>query len=372
MPSESIYIGLISGTSLDGVDAVAVDFSADQVNLLASHLEPYSIHLQEALRSICLPGENEIDRLGELDRQVAKTFADACNTLLDKAGLQYKQVIAIGSHGQTIRHRPYAKHPFTLQIGDPNTLTELTGVTTVADFRRRDMAAGGQGAPLVPALHQALFQHPEQKRIVLNLGGIANITCLPSEKDNLVIGYDTGPANTLLDRWIKQHLAVDLDHKGEWARCGKVQDTLLQELLADTYFNQPPPKSTGSEYFNLDWLGKKLAQINYAAEDVQATLLELTAVSIAQAIIREGYSESEILVCGGGVHNAYLLERLNAQLPDSTIHPTSEYGVNPDWVEAITFAWLAKRTLAGLNGNLCSVTGAVRDVVLGGIYPSSL
>ncbi|MCU7848434.1 MAG: anhydro-N-acetylmuramic acid kinase [Candidatus Thiodiazotropha sp. (ex Lucinoma kastoroae)] len=372
MPSESIYIGLISGTSLDGVDAVAVDFSANQVNLLASHLEPYSIHLQEALRSICLPGENEIDRLGELDRQVANTFADACHALLDKAGLQHKHIVAIGSHGQTIRHRPYAKHPFTLQIGDPNTLAELTGVTTVADFRRRDMAAGGQGAPLVPALHQALFQHPEQKRIVLNLGGIANITCLPSGKDNSVIGYDTGPANTLLDCWIKQHLVVNLDHKGEWARSGKVLDALLQELLADTYFNQPPPKSTGSEYFNLEWLGKKLPQINYATEDVQATLLELTAVSVAQAITREGYSQSEILVCGGGVHNTYLLEQLSTQLPESTIRPTSEYGVNPDWVEAITFAWLAKRTLAGLNGNISSVTGAARDLVLGGIYPASL
>ncbi|MCU7906025.1 MAG: anhydro-N-acetylmuramic acid kinase [Candidatus Thiodiazotropha sp. (ex Epidulcina cf. delphinae)] len=370
MPSESVHVGLISGTSLDGVDAVAVDFNGAQPILLAYHSEPYPASLQTALRSISVAGSNEIDRLGELDRQVAALFADACLSVLRKGGLRPAQVAAIGSHGQTIRHRPEAALPFTLQIGDPNTLSELTGITTVADFRRRDIAAGGQGAPLVPAFHQILFQHPQQQRVVLNLGGIANITCLPSAPGKRVIGYDTGPANTLLDRWIEQHQALGHDHRGEWARSGQIAHDLLRQLLSDPYFNQPPPKSTGPEYFNLDWLREKRPHGDFSPVDVQTTLVELTTVSIARAIGREGLSRSEVLVCGGGVHNAYLMERLDFHLPGCAVRPTSVYGVDPDWVEAMTFAWLAKRTLAGLSGNLPSVTGATRAVVLGGIYPA--
>ncbi|MCU7926640.1 MAG: anhydro-N-acetylmuramic acid kinase [Candidatus Thiodiazotropha sp. (ex Dulcina madagascariensis)] len=371
MPNESVHVGLISGTSLDGIDAVAVDFNGAQPNLLACHSEPYPTALQTELRAISVAGENEIDRLGELDRQVAARFADACLSVLDKGGLRPEQVAAIGCHGQTIRHRPEAVFPFTLQIGDPNTLSELTGITTVADFRRRDMAAGGQGAPLAPAFHQALFQHPEQQRVVLNLGGIANITCLPCATGKQVIGYDTGPANTLLDRWIERYQAVSHDHCGEWARSGRIEDDLLRRLLSDPYFNLPPPKSTGPEYFNLDWLGDKLSHSNYSPTDVQATLVELTTAGIAQAIGREGFSRGEVLVCGGGVHNTYLMERLGFHLPECAVRPTSVYGVDPDLVEAMTFAWLAKRTLAGLSGNLPSVTGATRDVILGGIYPAS-
>ncbi|MEW8690636.1 MAG: anhydro-N-acetylmuramic acid kinase [Candidatus Thiodiazotropha endolucinida] len=369
MPNESVFVGLISGTSLDGVDAVVVDLSSNQPHLIASHVEPYPTQLRASLRTLCQPGSNEIDRMGELDKQVAVTFATACRTVLADSGMTPHQVTAIGSHGQTIRHRPDAENPFTLQIGDPNTIAELTGITTVADFRRRDMAAGGQGAPLVPVLHQALFQKPGIKRIILNLGGIANITCLPDNTAKPVTGYDTGPANTLLDRWIENHRTVTLDQQGAWAKSGHINDSLLNELLSDPYFQQPPPKSTGREYFTLDWLLEKLTPHPLSAEDVQATLVELSAATIAQAILDEGYDESEVLVCGGGAHNLYLLERLGNRLPSAEIQPTSAYGVDPDWIEAITFAWLAKRTLSGLNGNLASVTGAERNVILGGIYP---
>jgi anhydro-N-acetylmuramic acid kinase len=371
MPNESVYVGLISGTSLDGVDAVAVDLHDDQPHLISSHLEAYTPQLRASLRTLCQPGNSEIDRMGELDKQVAFTFASACLKLLAQAKLAPQQITAIGSHGQTIRHRPDAKNPFTLQIGDPNTIVELTGITTVADFRRRDMAVGGQGAPLVPAFHQALFQQPGTKRIILNLGGIANITCLPENRALPVTGYDTGPASTLLDHWIEKHRAVTLDHQGEWARSGDIDNNLLNQMLADPYFQLPPPKSTGREYFTLDWLNKHLTDHQLSTVDVQTTLVELSAVTIAQAIRDEGYAESEILVCGGGAHNHYLLERLATQLPAASIQPTSSYGVNPDWVEAMTFAWLAKRTLSGLHGNLASVTGAERDVVLGAIYPVS-
>ncbi|MEW8028683.1 MAG: anhydro-N-acetylmuramic acid kinase [Candidatus Thiodiazotropha sp.] len=370
MPNESVFVGLISGTSLDGVDAAVVELSDNKPHLIASHAEPYPTQLRSSLRAICEPGDNEIDRMGELDKQVAVAFAAACRTVLANANIMPRQVTAIGSHGQTIRHRPDADNPFTLQIGDPNTIVELTGITTVADFRRRDMAVGGQGAPLVPAFHQALFQQPGEKRIILNLGGIANITCLPDNTHESVTGYDTGPANTLLDRWTEKHRAVSLDHQGVWARSGHIDDDLLDELLSDPYFQQSPPKSTGREYFTLDWLLERLAHHQLSSGDVQATLVELSAVSITQAIIEEGYAKSDILVCGGGVHNRYLLERLGNRLPDACIQPTSAYGVDPDWIEAITFAWLAKRTLNGLNGNLASVTGAERDVVLGGIYPA--
>ncbi|PUB79119.1 MAG: anhydro-N-acetylmuramic acid kinase [gamma proteobacterium symbiont of Ctena orbiculata] len=371
MPNRPVYVGLISGTSMDGVDAVAVDLSSAQPRLLATHVEAYPISLKASLRTLCLPGNNEIDRMGQLDREVGAIFAAACLKLLRKADMNPDAINAIGSHGQTIRHRPYLDHPFTLQIGDPNTIAELTGITTVADLRRRDMAAGGQGAPLVPALHRALFQHREDSRIVLNLGGIANITCLPADTNEAVTGYDTGPASTLLDRWIEQHQGVTFDDQGEWARSGRVIDDLLNELLADPYFRLPPPKSTGSEYFSLAWLRERLANRQPAAVDVQATLLELSAASIARAIIREGHAAGEILTCGGGVHNRYLLERLSVHLPEARLASTADYGVDPDWVEATTFAWLAKRTLDGLSGNLAAVTGARHEVILGGIYPAS-
>ena len=369
MPNEELFIGLISGTSLDGIDAALVDFSAGSPKLRSTLHSPYSGPLLGELRSLCQPGNNEIDRLGELDRQVGRAFAAAVDALIGQAGVAAGQIAAIGSHGQTIRHRPATNNPFTLQIGDPNTLAELTGITTVADFRRRDIAAGGEGAPLVPAFHQALLQTEARARVVLNLGGIANITCLPTLGDGSVIGYDTGPANTLLDSWISRHRNQAFDSEGCWAASGQLLDSLLQELLEEPYFELPPPKSTGTEYFNLAWLEPHLPTPLPPAEDVQRTLAELTARSAADAIRREGYGDCEVLVCGGGAHNLFLLELLQRQLPESTVGSVTKYGLDPDWIEAMAFAWLARRTLTGLPGNLPTVTGARRAVPLGAIFP---
>ncbi len=371
MPNRQIFIGLISGTSLDGVDAALVSFEDDQPNLLASHHEPYPPNIKQSIRDLCLPGSNEIDRMGSLDRSVAEIFSRAVFRVLGKGGLSRTDVTAIGSHGQTIRHRPEMSPAFTLQICDPNTLSELTGVTTVADFRRRDMAAGGQGAPLVPAYHKVVFQQAGQSRIVLNLGGIANITCLPGDVSQPVIGYDTGPANTLLDSWAERHIGTCFDDQGSWARSGNIHPQLLDALLDEPYFTLAAPKSTGTETFNLNWLHSKLSDFEISPVDIQATLVELTAQTVAEAIEREGYGSAELLICGGGVHNDYLLERLSCRLPGCRLFSTQSFGVEPDWVEAITFAWLAKRTLSGLSGNLPSVTGASKDLILGGIYPAS-
>lgn len=371
MPNEELFIGLISGTSLDGIDAALVDFSSASPRLHSALHCPYSAPLLSELRSLCQPGNNEIDRLGELDRQVGRAFAGAVDALIRSAGVEAGQITAIGSHGQTIRHRPANNHPFTLQIGDPNTLAEQTGITTVADFRRRDIAAGGEGAPLVPAFHQALLQTEGLARIVLNLGGIANITCLPPLGDGPVIGYDTGPANTLLDTWIRRHRGQAFDSEGRWAASGQLHEDLLQELLEEPYFDLPPPKSTGTEYFNLSWLDPHLSSPPPPAEDVQRTLAELTARSVADAIRREGYEECEVLVCGGGAHNHFLLELLQQHLPESSVGSLAGFGLDPDWIEAMAFAWLARRTLAGLPGNLPTVTGAGRAVILGAIYPGT-
>jgi anhydro-N-acetylmuramic acid kinase len=370
MPNDQLYIGLISGTSLDGIDATLVDLSQSTPRLIATRHHAYAPALLEDLHKLSQPGDNEIDRLGEQDRQVAFAFADAVEALLSQAGYAPHEITAIGSHGQTIRHRPKAIPPFSLQIGDPNTLAELTGITTVADFRRRDMAAGGEGAPLVPAFHQAVMQHPTQTRVVLNLGGIANITCLPPQASDLAVtGYDTGPANTLLDRWISRHRGERLDEGGKWASSGRLLEPLLSLLLEDAYFSLDSPKSTGPEYFNLSWLESHIDAATYDPVDIQHTLTELTAISVSQAIIREGYAEGEVLVCGGGVHNHFLMSRLQHHHPAAPVTSTQRLGIDPDWVEAMAFAWLAKRSLAGLSGNLPSVTGARHAVTLGAIYP---
>ncbi|MCU7796216.1 MAG: anhydro-N-acetylmuramic acid kinase [Candidatus Thiodiazotropha sp. (ex Myrtea spinifera)] len=370
MPNESLFIGLISGTSLDGIDAVLIDLSEPIPQLLCSQHTPYAPSLLDRLRVLCQPGNNEIDSLGELDRQVAFAFVDAVQSLLSEAGLSANDITAIGSHGQTIRHRPTVEHPFTLQIGDPNTLSELTGITTVGDFRRRDMAVGGEGAPLVPAFHQAVLQSPHQPRVILNLGGIANITCLPQTGTDPIKGYDTGPANTLLDGWIAGHQSVGFDKNGDWAKAGNSIEVLLLNLLNDPYFSLAPPKSTGTEYFNLSWLNSHLPETPIEPIDVQNTLVELTAITVTNAIEREGFSTADTLVCGGGVHNHYLMGRLQHHLPKGKVRSTAELGLDPDWVEAMAFAWLAKRTLSGLSGNLPSVTGARKAVKLGAIYPA--
>lgn len=367
MRAEEIYIGLMSGTSMDGIDAVLADFSQDTPRLIAHHQQPYPDDLRKQLISLCQPGENEIDRLGEADIQVANVFADATLNLLKRCNISAKEVKAIGSHGQTIRHRPTFKNPFTLQIGDPNTLSQRSGITTVADFRRRDMAVHGQGAPLVPAFHKELFQHPEINRVILNIGGIANITWLPYHPAQQMLGFDTGPGNTLLDHWISTQQSLDYDSNGHWAASGKVAPELLTLLISDPFFAQRPPKSTGTDYFNLDWLQDK-STAPQVPRDIQATLSELTASSIASAIRKYCSQADELLVCGGGVHNSDLMSRLEIHLPDLQVSSTMRLGVDPDWIEAMAFAWLAKQTLEGKPGNLPAATGAQQAVVLGGIY----
>ncbi len=368
----NIYLGLMSGTSMDGIDAALVRFPANNIELIATYSHAWPAPLQQQLQNLATPGDNEVDRLGELDILAADEFASAAQAVLTKANISPSAVAAIGSHGQTIRHRPDAKNPFTLQIGDPNRIAEQTGITTVADFRRRDMAAGGEGAPLAPALHSALFSSNEQCRCTLNIGGIANITLLPAGQA-AVTGFDTGPGNCLLDSWAAQHIRTPFDKDGAWAATGKVHPTLLKQMLADGYFSRPPPKSTGREYFNLAWLEELTGQHpEITAVDIQATLVALTAQSISNAIKASTPDCPKLLVCGGGVHNPVLMAQLQRELPACHVESTRHYGADPDWVEAIAFAWLARQTLLGLAGNLPSVTGARHPVILGGIYQGSL
>lgn len=366
------FIGLMSGTSMDGIDAALANIGDEGFNLVATHSHPWPDDLKLRLQQLALPGDDEIDRMGEADARAGELFAAAVDELLQKAGVSAEQVKAVGSHGQTIRHRPEAETPFTLQIGDPNRLAAATGITTIADFRRRDMAAGGQGAPLAPAFHAALFGSADENRVVLNIGGIANITRLPSDSAEAVIGFDCGPGNRLMDDWITRNLGDPFDNNGDWAASGVVDSGLLERLLADPYFSQQPPKSTGTERFNIDWLDKMLSSVDTGlnAETVQATLLELTAVTIRDAVQAYCPGTASLFVCGGGAHNRVLIARLVVLMPDIDIATTAITGIDPDWVEAAAFAWLASRTLNGLGGNLPSVTGANETVVLGGIYPA--
>ncbi len=366
--SEGIFIGLMSGTSLDGIDAVAVRF-APAFELLGTHSEPLPPTLRAEILALCQPGDNEIERLAALDPALGRLFATAANQLLQRSGLKADQVSAIGSHGQTVRHRP-GRH-YSLQIGDPNLIAELTGITTIADFRRRDMAAGGQGAPLVPAFHAALFRCSRQDRVLLNIGGMANLTWLPADHNIAVRGFDTGPGNVLLDGWIAHHRGLAYDAGGDWARSGQVIPELLQRMLALPFFQAPPPKSTGREQFNLAWLQQQLAQLgrHCDAADVQATLLELTARSAADAIRQQAAAEQlGVYLCGGGSHNGALRQRLAALLQPASVETTCALGLDPDWVEAVAFAWLACRTRAQQCGNLPAVTGASGPRILGGIY----
>ncbi len=360
---SELYIGLMSGTSLDGIDTVLADFSTPRPKLVASYYYPYTPEQRKTIVALCQPGADEINRLGELDVMLGKQFAQAVRTLLNENNLSAAKIHAIGSHGQTIRHHP--QRQFTLQIGDPNIIAAETGITTVADFRRRDIACGGQGAPLVPAFHQHIFASNNTNRIILNIGGIANITLLASGKEK-VLGFDTGPGNTLLDAWAEKHLHQPHDKNGAWAAQGKIQTQLLNQLLADPFFKLPAPKSTGREYFNLNWLENQLPK-NITSVDVQATLVELTAHSIIDAI-KKYFTAGEILVCGGGVHNTFLFSRLQALADGYSVASTQKYGVDPDWVEAIAFAWLAKQTLQKKPGNIAAVTGANRTTILGGVY----
>jgi anhydro-N-acetylmuramic acid kinase len=361
------YIGLISGTSMDGIDAVLASFSDERLLLHTTHAHAYPRELRDLLRkAINNPDACGLDRLGSLDRWTGECFRDAALALIEKDDVERSDIVAIGSHGQTLRHQPDSERPFSLQIGDAATIAAGTGIATVADFRRADIAAGGQGAPLVPPFHDWLFRSKDTNRVVLNIGGIANITAIPAGNAP-VVGFDTGPGNTLLDAWITQQRNLPYDEGGQWAASGEPIDALLARMIADDYFDLPPPKSTGLERFNPTWL-REFRLSDYDPVDVQATLCELTATTIAAAIDKYAAATRQVFVCGGGVHNEDLLRRLRAKLSNSVISSTRDEGLDPDWVEAAAFAWLAMRTMKNKSGNLPSVTGASRKVVLGAIH----
>lgn len=362
MGSE-LFIGLMSGTSLDGVDAVILDLSGARKQLLCTSFRPYPDRLREQLLSLHHPAHDELHQTALIANQLAELYAETVAEVLASSGLRKNQIVAIGCHGQTVRHRPEAG--YTLQIGNAALLAELTGITVVSDFRSRDIAAGGQGAPLVPAFHEAVFGSPIETRAVLNIGGIANLTMLPSQ--GAITGFDTGPGNLLMDAWASRHIGQRYDANGDWASSGQVIEALLTACLSDAFFALPPPKSTGRDLFNMAWLSAKLDR-EYPPADVQRTLLELTTVSIAEAVGRFCGKAQALYVCGGGAHNSALLRGLREKLPEVDVRLTDSLGIAADWVEAAAFAWLASQAMRRAPGNLPAVTGAKGERILGAIY----
>ncbi|MBC7990850.1 MAG: anhydro-N-acetylmuramic acid kinase [Luteimonas sp.] len=365
----SLYLGLISGTSADGIDAALVRFAGEDglPQLVFGRTYPWEPALRARLVEL---GQKSalltLDDLGELDVRIGRAFAQAAGAALADSGTPADAVAAIGSHGQTLRHRPQGEFPYTLQLGDPSTIAERSGVRVVADFRRRDVAAGGHGAPLVPALHAALLHDAREDRAVLNLGGIANFTLLPARGE--VRGFDTGPANGLMDAWCLRHTGAGFDRDGAFATSGRVDEALLARLLDEAWFALPPPKSTGRDQFHLDWVEAKLAGDEAAAADVQATLLALSVQTIAAALRAAQPGTARVIACGGGVHNSALMGALADALPGIVVESTAAHGIDPDFVEAMAFAWMARETLLGRPGNVASVTGAQGARVLGGVY----
>jgi anhydro-N-acetylmuramic acid kinase len=354
----------MSGTSLDGVDAALVDFAAPPGRLLASHFLPYPADVRAEALALNAPGPDELERAAVLANRLADLYARAAVEVLDRSRTSRDAVAAIGCHGQTVRHRP--DRGFTIQLVNAALLAERSGMRVVADFRSRDVAAGGQGAPLVPAYHAACFATPGVHRVIANIGGIANVTDLRPGAP--IHGFDTGPGNVLIDAWAARHLGAPYDRGGAWAASGTVADALLAAMMADPYLAAPPPKSTGRDYFNDAWLDRfELSRL--VPQDVQATLTALTANSIARAIALFCGGADELLVCGGGAHNACLMRGLAANLPGTRIATTAAAGVDPDWMEAMAFAWLARQAMRGETGSLPEVTGARGPRVLGAIYP---
>lgn len=363
----SLFLGLISGTSADGIDAALLRVEP-RIEVLAARTLPYPADLRATVLQVSQADARlDLDAFGALDSALGEAFAAAALALLAEAGVSHEAVRAIGSHGQTLRHRPRPPQRFTLQAGCPHVIAERTGITVVADFRRRDVAAGGEGAPLMPAFHAAVLGHPEEVRAVLNLGGIGNLTLLaPGEP---VRGFDTGPANGLMDAWCLRHTGRGYDAGGAWAAGGRVLPALLERCLAEPWLALPPPKSSGRDQFHLGWLEAHLAG-DEAPQDVQATLLELTARSIAEALRATQPATRRLIACGGGVHNTALMARLAALLPDIAVESSAAHGLDPDAVEAAGFAWLAWQTLEGRPGNRPEVTGAAGPRVLGAIVPA--
>ncbi len=368
---SEFYIGLISGTSMDAIDAVLLEIAAGGCRVMATHSHALSPEALEDLRQIIdHPDHVTLDKLGQLDVRLGRDFAAAAKALLALSGRDRKDIRAIGSHGQTLFHAPRGPFPFTMQIADPNIIALETGITTVADFRRRDVALGGQGAPLVPAFHQAIFASSGEPRAACNIGGIANLTVMLPGRP--LSGFDTGPGNTLMDAWTRLKRGHSHDNNGEWAASAPPDPGLLAMLLDYDYFGRPAPKSTGVEEFNLGWLEKRLDRVRnpLSPAAIQSTLCQLTAATIATALTNACPQPGGLYLCGGGAHNRTLVARITALLPGWRIDTTEALGIGVDWVEAAAFAWLASRTIAGLPGNVPEVTGARYATVLGGIFPA--
>ena len=361
--SASYYIGLMSGTSADGIDLALVDFADGKINLIASFFQAYSPAQHQAITALYQPGNNEIEQAHALDISLAKLFANCIQQFLQQQALTPQDIIAIGNHGQTIRHRPQQAHSFTVQIGCNQTLASLTGIRVIGDFRKKDMVYGGQGAPLVPAFHQALFPVQQDDVCIVNIGGIANISFLPASNQKNILGFDTGPGNALMDAWYQQYNAGHYDDNGHWAAQGKCQQTLLTSLLTDPYFQLAPPKSTGREYFHLAWLQKYLTA-NMSPIDVQATLLQLTAQTITDNI-QQLTSGGNVYLCGGGALNNTLVNAITALLPAFNVEKTEGLNINGDALEAMAFAWFAYAFDNNIIGNIPSATGASKGLVLG-------
>ncbi|XKM13533.1 anhydro-N-acetylmuramic acid kinase [Orbaceae bacterium ac157xtp] len=367
---SSLYIGIMSGTSLDGVDIALVNITPDKMTLLNSECYLMPDELKNRLLAICQNKQVELQTLGEVDHQLGLLYADCVNDFLTKNNINHKQIVAIGCHGQTIYHSPIGKNPFTMQIGDANIIATKTNITTIADFRRKDMALGGQGAPLVPAFHQATFKDDRKNRVILNIGGISNITVIAPNRP--IIGYDTGPGNVLLDSWINLHLNKPYDKDANWAKKGNVNSQLLAHMLTENYFKLSFPKSTGRELFNLAWLKQYITGYSISPEDVQATLIELTAQATVNELNKLDFDPlpCELLVCGGGAKNPLIITSFQRLLPHWAVNTTDSQGISSEFMEAMAFAWLAYCRIHNLPSNIPSVTGATKAVPLGVIYPA--
>jgi len=358
----------MSGTSMDAVDTAIVDFSEPLPRLIAYEQYPIDPDAKTSIRK--LNTKSPIEEVSKQDYLIGGMFANAVNRILSEQQIASRDVVAVGCHGQTILHLPDSPEPRTLQIGDPNIIAARTGIATVADFRRMDMSADGQGAPLAPAFHDQVFRKTGISRAILNIGGIANLSVLSADPAVEVTGFDTGPGNGLMDDWCQRHLGKEMDENSNWASTGKVIQELLDNMQADPYFEIPAPKSSGRDYFNMAWIDSRVSRLSFnpKPEDVQATLLEMTRRNICDAILHLAGETQEIYVCGGGAHNQRLMQSLKETLPDKLVTDTHQLGIDPDAVEAVTFAWLAKCRVEEIPGNSPSVTGAKARCILGGLY----
>lgn len=370
MKNAVTFIGLMSGTSIDSIDAVAVIFAHKKLNLLGNYSHSIPDKIKSDILTLSEPGLDNVQLLAETDHSLGELFAEASLALMSQLNLNSKDIVAIGSHGQTIRHQPPGINPgFSLQIGNPNQIAAVTGCPVIADFRRKDMAYGGQGAPLVPAFHREIFYHPNKTRVIINIGGISNITIL--EPNGGCRGFDTGPGNILLDAWCQKHTHKNYDNKGQWGATGSHNVALLTQLKSHNFFHRTGPKSTGREDFNLSWLEQQTHLLDITPADIQATLALYTADTIAQSIADLAQPIDEIFVCGGGIFNLALILKLNESLLKRTmpaIQSTASIGLEPNWVEACAFAWLAKQRIDMKPGNAPAVTGASRETILGCVY----